>query len=82
MLGLQEGIKLKFQNEWFQDVNDVSETIIDSAFTEIDDLLQIKYELIMKRIRRDNEFWKKGNALVFVLRQLDQTLKDCQGIGD
>lgn len=69
---------MKFENDWFQNVNDVHPDTVSDAFSEIDNLLQKKYGEVLKRIKTDNDFYGKGIALVFVLRQLDETLKACQ----
>ncbi len=70
---------MKFEDDWFgKDVNDTPEHIVSNAFIEIDNLLQEQYDKIMKRVKSDPQYDRKGSALVFILRQMDETIKECR----
>ena len=65
---------MRFERETY---GEASTSVITSAFDEIDKYLQRKVEITENRIRRDNGFYEKGQALLFVLHQIDEMFKEC-----
>jgi len=70
---------MKFKNDKHQDVNDIPREIVNRAFKNIDEYLQKYLDIQFNRlIFVRNEKYQRSVAEIFVLRQLDETLKECQ----
>lgn len=71
---------MKFENEKIgKDVNETDSKIIDLAFKDIDKYIQRYVDLQFRRLKFvKNEKFQECIAKIFVLRQIDEMMKECR----